>query len=389
MTIIEIDKNKYNDYIISNKLNKNFLASSEWGDFLCTNNYSIPHYIALVDEQLKIQATTILLENNKSNKNKYYYIPAGYNIDHNNIKLIEEMTKKIIKYCKSNKGIFIDINSKIITKNINSKGKEIKVNTKYEEILNLLKQLKFRKKKRIKINYTYEINLSKEINYSKDYLSKIDICKEYEPSIEIGKYEDLDKLSNLNTITKDNIDYYKSLYKIFNKDKYTKCTLFLGKLYFDKTLKALNTKLKRNTDQISIIPIDHLTKSSKDRLDELKEKRKLITEQINTIKDLQKEYKEEILLNAHLLIEYGDVVSLVYVGINDKVNDTNINELAYYEIINHYKNKCQVLDLYNYIDEEQSKELNTNYIEYIGNYKYIINKPLYFLYKIIRKFRKD
>ena len=389
MTIIEIDKNKYNDYIISNKLNKNFLASSEWGDFLCTNNYSIPHYIALVDEQLKIQATTLLLENNKSNKNKYYYIPAGYNIDHNNIKLIEEMTKKIIKYCKSNKGIFIDINSKIITKNINSKGKEIKVNTKYEEILNLLKQLKFRKKKRIKINYTYEINLSKEINYSKDYLSKIDICKEYEPSIEIGKYEDLDKLSNLNTITKDNIDYYKSLYKIFNKDKYTKCTLFLGKLYFDKTLKALNTKLKRNTDQISIIPIDHLTKSSKDRLDELKEKRKLITEQINTIKDLQKEYKEEILLNAHLLIEYGDVVSLVYVGINDKVNDTNINELAYYEIINHYKNKCQVLDLYNYIDEEQSKELNTNYIEYIGNYKYIINKPLYFLYKIIRKFRKD
>ena len=389
MTIIEIDKNKYNDYIISNKLNKNFLASSEWGDFLCTNNYSIPHYIALVDEQLKIQATTLLLENNKSNKNKYYYIPAGYNIDHNNIKIKEEITKKIIKYCKSNKGIFIDINSKIITKNINSKGKEIKVNTKYEEILNLLKQLKFRKKKRIKINYTYEINLSKEINYSKDYLSKIDICKEYEPSIEIGKYEDLDKLSNLNTITKDNIDYYKSLYKIFNKDKYTKCTLFLGKLYFDKTLKALNTKLKRNTDQISIIPIDHLTKSSKDRLDELKEKRKLITEQINTIKDLQKEYKEEILLNAHLLIEYGDVVSLVYVGINDKVNDTNINELAYYEIINHYKNKCQVLDLYNYIDEEQSKELNTNYIEYIGNYKYIINKPLYFLYKIIRKFRKD
>ncbi len=389
MTIIEIDKNKYSDYIINNKLNKNFLTSSEWGDFLCTNNYSTPHYLALVDEQLKIQATVLLLENNKSNKNKYYYIPAGYNIDHNNIELIEEMTKKIIKYCKNNKGIFIDINSKIITKNINNKGKEIKVNTKYEEILNLLKQLKFRKKKRIKINYTYEINLSKEINYSKDYLNKIDICKEYDPSIEIGKYEDLDKLSNLNTITKDNIDYYKSLYKIFNKDKYTKCTLFLGKIYFDKTLKALNTKLKRNTDQISIIPIDHLTKSSKDRLDELKEKRKLITDQINTIKDLQKEYKEEILLNAHLLIEYGDIVSLVYVGNNNIVNDTNINELAYYEIINYYKDKYKVLDLYNYIDEEQSKELNTNYIEYIGNYKYIINKPLYFLYKVIRKFRKD
>ena len=389
MTIIEIDKNKYNDYIISNKLNKNFLASSEWGDFLCTNNYSIPHYIALVDEQLKIQATALLLENNKSNKNKYYYIPAGYNINHNNIELIEEMTKKIIKYCKNNKGIFIDINSKIITKNINSKGKEIKVNTKYEETLDLIKKLKFRKKKRIKINYTYEINLSKEINYSKDYLNKIDISKEFASSIEIGKYEDLNKLSNLNTITKDDINYYKSLYEVFNKSKYTKCTLFLGKIYFDKTLKSLEKKLKRNTDQISIIPIDHLTNSSKERLDELKEKRQVIKDLISKCQNLQKQYKEEVILNAYLLIEYGDIVSLVYVGNSNIFDETNINELAYYEIINHYKNKCQVLDLYNYIDEEQSKELNTNYIEYIGNYKYIINKPLYFLYKLIRKFRKD
>ena len=165
--------------------------------------------------------------------------------------------------------------------------------------------------------------------------------------------------------------------------------LYSQEIYFDKTLKALNKKLKRNTDQISIIPIDHLTKSSKDRLDELKEKRKIITDQINKIKDLQKQYKEEIILNAHMLIEYGDVVSLVYVGNNNILDETNINDLAYYEIINNYKDKYKVLDLYNYIDEDQSKELNTNYIEYIGNYKYIINKPLYFLYKVIRKFRKE
>ena len=389
MTIIELDKNKYNDYVISNKLNKNFLASSAWGDFLCINNYSTPHYLALVDEQLNIHATTLLLDNNENKKNKYYYIPAGYNIDHNNIELIEEMTKKIIKYCKNNKGIFIDINSKVITKNITSKGKETKLNNKYEELLELLKNLKFRKKKRIKINHTYEINLSKDITYSKEYLNRIDISKEYDPSIEIGTYKDIDNLSNLTTITNDTIDYYKSLYEVFNKDKYTKCTLFLGKIYFDKTLKALNKKLKRNTDQISIIPIDHLTKSSKDRLDELKEKRKIITDQINKIKDLQKQYKEEIILNAHMLIEYGDVVSLVYVGNNNILDETNINDLAYYEIINNYKDKYKVLDLYNYIDEDQSKELNTNYIEYIGNYKYIINKPLYFLYKVIRKFRKE
>lgn len=389
MTLIELDKNKYNEYVISNKLNKNFLASSAWGDFLCINNYSTPHYLALIDEQMNIHATALLLENSKSNKNKYFYIPAGYNIDHNNIELIEEMTKNIIKYCKLNKGIFLDINSKIITKNINSKGKDIKVSNNNELLLETIKKLKFRKKKRIKINYTHEINLSKEITYSKEYMNKIDICKEYDPSIEIGQYEDLDKLSNLTTISKDNIDYYKSLYKVFNKDKYTKCTLFLGKIYFDKTLKVLNKKLKRNTDQISIIPIDHLTKSSKDRLDELKEKRKLITDQINKCKELQKQYKDEIILNAHLLIEYGDIVSLVYVGNNNVLDETNINELAYYEIINHYKNEYKVLDLYNYIDENQIKELNTNYIEYIGHYKYIINKPLYFLYKIIRKFRKE
>lgn len=389
MTIIELDKNKYNDYIIKNNLNKNFLTSSTWGDFLCINNYSIPHYLALVDDKNNIQGTTLLLENNKSNKNKYYYIPAGYNIDHNNIDLLEEMTRNIIKYCKNNKGLFIDINSKIITKNITSKGKETKTNNKYEELLNLLKKLKFRKKKRIKINYTYEINLSKEINYSKDYLNKIDISKELEPSIEIGKYEDLDKLSDLDTITNNSIDYYKSLYNVFNKDKNTKCTLFLGKIYFDKTLKVLDKKLKRNTDQISIIPIDHLTKSSKDRLDELKEKRKILQEEITKYKELQNKYKDELLLSAHLLIEYGDVVSLVYVGNNNLYDEININDLAYYEIINYYKDKYKVLDLYNYIDEDQSKELNTNYIEYIGNYKYIINKPLYFLYKVIKKFRKE
>lgn len=389
MTIVELDKNKYNEFIINNKLNKNFLTSSAWGDFLCTNNYSTPHYLALIDEQMNIKGTTLLLENNKSNKNKYFYIPAGYNIDHNNIELIEEMTKKIINYCKENKGIFIDINSKIIVKKNNSKGKDLKANNNSDKILESIKNLKFKKKKRIKVNYSYEINLSKDINYSKEYLNKIELSKELDPSIEIGKYEDLDKISNLDTNTKDDINYYKSLYKIFNKDKYTKCTLFIGKIYFDKTLKALEKKLKRNTDQISIIPIDHLTKSSKERLDELKEKRNNLTNQISKYKELQKEYKDEIILNAYLLIEYGDIVSLVYVGNNNMLNNNYIDELAYYEIINHYKNKYEVLDLYNYIDEDQSKELNTNYIEYIGNYKYIINKPLYFLYKIIRKFRKE
>ena len=45
-------------------------------------------------------------------------------------------------------------------------------------------------------------------------------------------------------IEPNNEDYYETLYEIFNGNKNTKATLFLGKINITKTINSLEKKLK-------------------------------------------------------------------------------------------------------------------------------------------------
>ena len=98
--------------------------------------------------------------------------------------------------------------------------------------------------------YTFRINLNQSLEEIEDHFSKTTkqrIAKSLKLATEviIGDENDIKEFYHLMTLTENrkdfisyNEDYYETLYKIFNNNKNSKATLFLGKVHIDKTIKA-------------------------------------------------------------------------------------------------------------------------------------------------------
>ena len=129
--------------------------------------------------------------------------------------------------------------------------------------------------------YTFRIDLNQsleeiESHFSKTTKQRIAKAKKLDTYVEIGTEKDLKEFYHLMTLTetrKDfvsyNEDYYNTLYDILNGGENSKATLFLGKVDIDRTIKKIKENLKQVNNQISILPIDNLSKSAKNKLNEL------------------------------------------------------------------------------------------------------------------------
>ena len=198
-----------------------------------------------------------------------------------------------------------------------------------------------------------------------------------------------------------NEDYYNTLYEIFNGNKNSKATLFLGKVHINKTLKVLENELKKINDQISILPIDNLSKSAKNKLKELTRQKENTTKEIEKYKEYKKEYGNDITLSAHMIIEYGDKAWVLYAGNHNILTETYVNYYTYSEHIRYCKEKgIKIYDQFGTIGDlskdnprlglhEFKKKFGGDYIEFIGEWDYVINHFMYFVFtKLVPIYRK-
>ena len=85
----------------------NFNQTVEWGRLKQYNGWD-SHLLGMVDNG-KVVAATLLLSKTTPIKKNMFYAPHGFLIDYNNYELLEEFTKNIKKYAKSEKAIFVKI----------------------------------------------------------------------------------------------------------------------------------------------------------------------------------------------------------------------------------------------------------------------------------------
>jgi peptidoglycan pentaglycine glycine transferase (the first glycine) len=198
-----------------------------------------------------------------------------------------------------------------------------------------------------------------------------------------------------------NEDYYETLYEIFNGNENSKATLFLGKVHINKTVKALEKTLKDINNQISILPIDNLSKSAKAKLAELTKQKENILNEIEKYKEYKKEYGESLTLSAHMIIEYGDKAWVLYAGNHNILSETYVNYNTYFEHIKYCKNRgLKIYDQFGTIGDlsennprlglhEFKKKFGGDYIEFIGEWAYVINPIMYFVFtKLVPIYRK-
>lgn len=367
-----LDKEVYDNYVKSHKDKSHFLHSESLTEFIKVENNLTPYYLGLVSENDEIVcATTIFQEYLKMNYCRLY-IPAGFIVDYKNKHLLKTMTKKIVDFAISKKALSIEM-SPYISDNLKDEDKSI--------IIENLKAVGFKqtnkssdimlKEKTERIDLTEDMetienNFSNEI---KDYLTK---AISLETEVLVGSKKDLNFLYeimlNINKEEVHSKDYYETLYEILNGNNYTKATIILGKINLTKTIKSLEKKIKRTSDQMSIIPIDSLTKSSKDKLANLTKQKEELTQELEKFRIFKQEHSQESTICAHLLIEHNDKAWLLYDYNKNVLEETYLKYYTYYKDIKY----CKDHDI-KYLEQISPSiltEFNAKTIESIGTYTY-------------------
>lgn len=413
-----IEKEKFDEYVKNHKTKSHFLQSLSWGEFAKEKKNLKPYYLGLVNENDELVGATLLLEKQLPLHFTYMYSPRGFVIDYKKKELLREMTKKVVEFSKGKKAIFIKIDPDIIKTSYNYLNEEIK-NPDADEIFDTLKSCGFKHQgftknfETMQPRYTFRINLNQSIEEIEDHFSKTTkqrIAKSLKLATEviIGDENDIKEFYHLMTLTENrkdfisyNEDYYETLYKIFNNNKNSKATLFLGKVHIDKTIKALEDNLKTINNQISILPIDNLSKSAKAKLNELTKQKNNIMQEIEKYKNYKKEYGNDITLSAHMIIEYGDKAWVLYAGNHNILSETYVNYNTYFEHLKYCKEKgIKIYDQFGTIGDlskdnprlglhEFKKKFGGDYVEFLGEWDYITNHFMYFIFtKLVPIYRK-
>ncbi len=413
-----IEKEKFDNFVKNHKTKSHFLQSLSWGEFAKVKKNLTPYYLGLTTDDDEIVAATLLLEKKLPMNMCYFYAPRGFVVDYKNKELVRTMTKKIVEFAKNKKAIFVKIDPDLIKQSTNYQDVTVK-NKDYEEIFETLKSCGFKHQgftknfETMQPRYTFRIDLTQslediETHFSKTTKQRIAKSLKLDTEVTIGTKDDLKEFYHLMTLTESrkdfisyNEDYYETLYEIFNGNENSKATLFLGKVHFNKTIKALEKNLKTINDQISILPIDNLSKSAKNKLKELTTQKQNITKEIEKYKEYKKEYGNDITLSAHMIIEYGDKAWVLYAGNHNDLSETYVNYNTYYEHIKYCKEKgIKIYDQFGTIGDlsktnprlglhEFKKKFGGDYVEFIGEWDYILNPFMYFVFtKLVPIYRK-
>ena len=405
-----IDKEEYDNYVRNHQYKSHFLQSLSWGEFAKVKKNLTPHYLGLTTEDNQLVAATLLLEKHLPMNMCYLYAPRGFVIDFNKKELLKTMTKKVVEFAKTRKAIFVKIDPDIIRKSYDYQNEEQELNYDPEVIFDNIKKAGFKHlgfTKNFETSqprYSFRINLQQSMEDIENHLSKttkqrIAKSEKLETEVVIGTKNDIKEFYHLMTLTESrkdfisyNEDYYETLYEIFNGNKNSKATLLLGKINFNKTIKSLEKNLKRIVDQISILPIDNLSKSAKTKLEELRKQKENTQAEINKYKDYAKQYGNEVTLSAHMIIEYGDKAWVLYAGNHNILSETYVNYHTYYEHLRYCKSRgLRIYDQFGTIGDlrednplmglhEFKRKFGGDYVEFLGEWDYVINPVMYFVF---------
>ena len=380
-----IEKEQFDEYVENHKTKSHFLQSLSWGEFSKAKKNLTPYYLGLVNDKDELVGATLLLEKHLPMNYTYFYAPRGFVIDYKKKELVREMTEKVVNFAIGKKAIFVKIDPDLIKTRYNYLDEEIK-NDDFEEIFNTLKSVGFKHLgftknfETMQPRYTFRVDLTQsmediEAHFSKTTKQRIAKSKKLNTEVVIGTTkEDVAEFYHLMTLTESrkdfisyNEDYYQTLYEIFNNNKRGKATLFLGKVHLDKIIESLENTQK----------------------------------DIEKYEGYKKEYGNDLTLSAHMIIEYGDKAWVLYAGNHNILSETYVNYNTYYEHLKYCKEKgIKIYDQFGTIGDlskdnprlglhEFKKKFGGDYVEFIGEWDYVTNKFMYFVFtKLVPLYRK-
>jgi len=412
-----VSKAEYDNFV-KNHQKAHFLQSYAWGQFVKVSRGLIPHYLGIKDNKNKLIAATLLLEKRLPLGYSYFYCPRGFVIDFFDSQLLEKFVTEIKKLAKKNNAIFVKIDPDIVWHKINCLGEEMELDYNPQVVFDSLKKLGFKHLgftknfETMQPRYTFRIDMNQsmekiEYNFSKTTKQRINKADSLNTKVRIGTIDDIPTFSYLMDLTetrKDfishNLDYYKALYQIYNADN--KMNLFLGSVNTTEVISIYNSeKTLVENELASLKNKETLSKSVKNKIKELEKRVVKLDNDIKEYQEAADKYQEEIILNAHVLMEYGNKAWVLYAGNHNILTSSYSNYKTYFEHIKYaYENGIKMYDQFGTIGDlssnnprlglhEFKKKFGGDYVEFIGEFDLVTNRLMYFVFvKLVPFYRK-
>lgn len=415
--LVELDGKKYDEYVKNHPFKSHFLQSYAWGEFSKKEKKLTPYYLGLIDKDENILGAALLLQKHLPLGLSYFYSPRGFVIDFSNTKLLKEFSVKVIEFVKNKRGIFLKIDPDLIWNEEDNNGEKVAPKYDCKKIFNNLKKIGFRHQgftknfETMQPRYTFRIDLDKsmeeiETNFSKTVKQRIKKGDSLGTKVRIGTVEDVLEFSRLMDMTEDRKDfvshdfqYYKSLYEIYNK--YGVMNLFIGSINTKEVIETYSLEKKGlENDLNKICTKESLSTANQKRKKEIEMRIEKLNEYIDEYASAKKKYGEIIDLNSHVIIEYGDKAWTLYAGNHNVLSSSQSNYKVYYEHIKYCHDKgIKYYDHFGSIGDLDKnnpryglhifkKSFGGNYIEFIGEFDYVLNPFMYFCFtKVVPLYR--
>ena len=409
MKLVELNEKEFKT-IADKSPQITFHQTSSWAELKKTNGWK-HYYVALKDNKESL-ACALLLAKKIPIINKYiFYSPRGFLIDYNNKEILKEFTKKIKKFIKEQNGIFVKIDPYVPYIEHDNNGEIVKngFNNKesYQNLIDLgYKHFGFNlmqdslQPRWMHVIDTKDKTLDKVMEDMESKTRQI-LRKNEKSGITVREIAE-DELPLFKDIMKHTSDrrefidrplsYYKNMWKCLHKENILK--IMIAEINFDTYKDNTNKELKERIEkkENSSLKMNDKKYLQKNKQDE--ESIKRLEKQLDKIKVYKKTYGTKTTLGGILFLIYGNEVLSLYGGSEAKLMEFqsaysvhfagikyavehNYEKYNFYGITGDFRKENPLYGLYLF-----KKSFGGTVVELIGEFDLIINKPLYYLYKI-------
>ena len=389
MKIVELTMQDFNNFAENHPL-RNYCQTSIYAKLAGEKGFNYD-YIGYKDDSNNLVAASLIL-NKKIGSFKFCYAPKGVLIDYYNNDLLKMFFNDLVEYYKHRGYAFLKINPEIIIGEVNKNKGFMPVYNQNVNIIDVLKQLGFKRRREVtpldflvpRLNPYINLKKFKVENLEEDVREKIKVGSQKGLFIQEGTNKDIGVLYDiLKNDTFESINYFRNVLNTFNNDN---SELLLLKVDYEEYLIAARKAYEKEQDNNNYwnerIQIDN----SEENLNaKMKSDRDLlaIKDEIVSATDGIRRHKFKYIGGA-LVIKFKNRVSIILSGYDKAYKDLYPNYFIYDYLIRRYKDKYDFLDLNGLASNFSTSSIYSDFnyekldfeptiYEFIGEFDLILN----------------
>ena len=370
-----LGREEFNSLAVTKKsaVKAHFLGSYEWGEVSARRNRT-PYYTGVYEDG-KLVATALVLKRSLIAGYTYFYIPRGFTMDYSDRELLDFITVSLRTMGKKHKALYFRIDPDIKLHTVDIDGNVIEGESN-EDLVRYLEKLGYKRKP---LNYGFENEQPRftfriplegtmdeiESRYSRTTKTRIRQSHEAGVTVCEGGREDIGEFTRLMEMTEKRQGFYSHDPEFFSYFYDIMASGGLARLYFGKVnVPEIIAKL---------------------------EKKKLVAVE-KQLEGLADKPKTEVIVSTYLDAQYADKTWALYAANDMDYGKFFANYAVYQQQIRDAKEEGrEVFDVFGTVGRpeeagstaglyEFKKKWGGELTEFIGEFDYVLNKPVFLAY---------